>query len=141
MRGLRIAVEVARTPPASRWSTRRVLMLAWWPRNSRTARSRGAGAQRSLGCPWGQLDGEGLLSQVSVALGCDVSVLVGENSGCKTQRDRRVAAIDRPCRRRRNLDVGRDDVFRRACSERVVPQAFVGQRRCGHVEESSSSRP
>jgi putative ATP-dependent endonuclease of OLD family len=72
-----------------------------------------------------QLDVEGFrsLSRVSVALGRDVSVLVGENSGGKTNVIDALRLLTEPVDGRRNLYLDRDDVFRGAGSGQVMLRA------------------
>jgi putative ATP-dependent endonuclease of OLD family len=72
-----------------------------------------------------QLDVEGFrsLSRVSVALDRDVSVLVGENSGGKTNVIDALRLLTDPVDGRRNLYLDRDDVFRGAGSGQVMLRA------------------
>lgn len=76
-----------------------------------------------------QLDVEGFrsLSRVSVTLGRDVSVLVGENSGGKSNVIDALRLLTDPIDGRRNLYLDRDDVFRGPHQGQVTLQAtFTG---------------
>jgi putative ATP-dependent endonuclease of OLD family len=72
-----------------------------------------------------QLDVEGFrsLSRVSVALDRDVSVLVGENSGGKTNVIDALRLLTDPVDGRRNLYLDRDDLFRGASSGQATLRA------------------
>jgi putative ATP-dependent endonuclease of the OLD family len=76
-----------------------------------------------------QLDVEGFrsLSRVSVILGRDVTVLVGENSGGKSNVIDALRLLTDPIDGRRNLYLDRDDVFRDPGQRQVRLQAtFTG---------------
>ncbi len=76
-----------------------------------------------------QLDVEGFrsLSRVSVTLGRDVSVLVGENSGGKSNVIDALRLVTDPIDGRRNLYLDRDDVFRDSGQGQVTLRAtFTG---------------
>jgi putative ATP-dependent endonuclease of the OLD family len=76
-----------------------------------------------------QLDVEGFrsLSRVSVTLGRDVSVLVGENSGGKSNVIDALRLVTDPIDGRRNLYLDRDDVFRDPGQGQVTLRAtFTG---------------
>jgi putative ATP-dependent endonuclease of the OLD family len=72
-----------------------------------------------------QLDVEGFrsLSGVSISLGRDVTVLVGENNGGKSNVIDALRLLTDPIDGRRNLYLDRDDVFRRPGAGPVVMRA------------------
>ncbi|MDG4793465.1 AAA family ATPase [Micromonospora sp. WMMD1082] len=76
-----------------------------------------------------QLDVEGFrsLSRVSVALDRDVSVLVGENSGGKTNVIDALRLLTDPVDGRRNLYLDRDDLFRGSgCGQVMLRATYTG---------------
>src|ERR1022692_4350050 len=80
---------------------------------------------RSAGVHLSQLDVEAFrsLSRVSVALGRDVSVLVGENSGGKSNVIDALRLLTDPLDGRRNLYLNREDVFRGRSRGRMTLRA------------------
>jgi putative ATP-dependent endonuclease of the OLD family len=76
-----------------------------------------------------QLEVEGFrsLSRVSVALGRNMSVLVGENSGGKSNVIDALRLLTDPVDGRRNLYLDRDDVFRGgSCGQVVLRATYTG---------------
>jgi putative ATP-dependent endonuclease of the OLD family len=76
-----------------------------------------------------QLDAEGFrsLSRVSVSLGRDMTVLIGENNGGKSNVIDALRLLTDPVDGRRNLYPDRDDIFRGPATDKAVLRAaYIG---------------